>query len=386
MRYARSSMLALCVGLGMVSEPARAAPDGGTPARPDATQHAPVDATTQPSATREDPVAVTARIRPDPSHVGDLLELQVAAAHPRDVRVNLPSVLDFSPLHLVSVEESEPEATGEGVRKTFTITLQHFEVGEATVPGFSLTYVTADGQVHSVDVPPQPFVVASLLANENDPQRKLEDPPISLEYPNTLAEIVAYSILGTLFGALLLWALVRRLWGREKVVPLPPPIPPHELALQALQELESGELIEKGHWADYYLQLTEIAKGYLEGRFGFEALDRTTEEIRRELTRDSRRLEPLSVDEVVRFLQGCDLVKFARVRPDADEAREALSKVRTMVERSTARPKEGGATPRTTDASAQDAAADTEEGERGDADPDLVGKGDPQDIDREVRP
>ena len=287
----------------------------------------------------EGPVVVTTRVRPDPSHVGDLLELEVAAAYPRDVRVNLPSVLDFSPLHLVSVAESEPESTGEGLRKTFTVRLQCFEAGDQTVPSFSLTYVTGDGQVHSVDVPPQPFVVASLLANETDPQRKGEDPPISLEYPNTLAEIVTYSILGTLFGALLLWLLARRLWGREKTVPLPPPIPPHELALQALQELESGELLEKGRWADYYVQLTEIAKGYFEGRFGVEALDRTTEEIRVELMRDPARVEPLSVDEIVRFLQGCDLVKFARFRPDADEARGALTEVRTMVDRTMARPK-----------------------------------------------
>jgi hypothetical protein len=278
-------------------------------------------------------VAITTRLRPDPSHVGDLLELEVAAAYARNVRVNLPSVLDLSPLHLVGVTESEPEATGEGLRKTFTITLQHFEVGESTVPSFSLTYVTSDGQVHSVDVPETPFVVASLLANENEPERKPEDPPVSLEYPNELAEIVAWSILGTLLAALLAWVIGRRLWGREKIVPAPPPIPPHELALAALHELESGELVEKGRFADYYLQLTEIAKGYLEGRFGVEALDRTTEEIRLELLRDPERLEPLSVDEVVRFLQGCDLVKFARFRPDADEATEALGWVREMVER-----------------------------------------------------
>jgi hypothetical protein len=342
----------------------------------------------QPAPADAAPVAITARIRPDPSHVGDLLELEVVAAYPRDVRVNMPSVLDLSPLHLVGVHESQPEATGEGLRKTFTITLQHFEVGEAEVPSFSLTYVTVDGQVHSVDVPPMPFVVASLLANENDPTRKLEDPPISLEYPNELAEIVAYSILGTLLAALLAWVLARRFWGREKVVVAPPPIPPHELALAALEELASGELVEKGRFADYYLQLTEIAKGYLEGRFGVEALDRTTEEIRVELSREPGRLEPLSVDEVVRFLQACDLVKFARFRPDADEAAGALAWVRTTVERTMARPEVRKTTPSTR----LDEAAEAEVEPEGEGEAAVGSKtppsadDDPRDAEREVRP
>lgn len=329
------------IGLGptlVAAQPGVDASGDGAPSKPSVAEPA-AEAGDGATVVEEGPVVVTARVRPDPSHIGDILELEVVAGYPKDVRVNLPSVLDFSPLHLVSVDESEPEATGVGLRKTFTIELQCFEVGEASTPPFSLTYVTADGQVRTVEVPARSFVVESLLANENDPQRKPEDPPISIEYPNTLAETIVYSAAATLAGALLLWILGRRLWGREKIVPAPPPIPPHELALEALRELEDGELIDKGRWPEYYLQLTEIAKGYLEGRFGVEALDRTTEEIRRELLRDPARLEPLSVDEVVAFLHGCDLVKFARFRPNPDEALDALTEVRTIVERTMARPR-----------------------------------------------
>jgi hypothetical protein len=83
---------------------------------------------------------------------------------------------------------------------------------------------------------------------------------------------------------------------------------------------------------DYYLELTEIAKGYLEGRFGVDALDRTTDEIRRDLIRHRERIKPLEPDDVLRFLEDCDLVKFARFDPELDEARSALNEVRTMVQ------------------------------------------------------
>ncbi len=337
-----------------------AAPTGETEAvaaaaePPDERPAAPSDEEDSKTTTPEGPVAITTRISPDPSNIGDVLELEVTVAYPRGYSVNLPSVLSFDPLHLVSVAESEPEPTGEGLRKVFTIALQYFDVGEARVPAFPLTYVTPDGQVQTVDVPSRSFTVEALLANEADPQRKGEDPPISIAYPNRVAELVIYGVLGLLGALALGWIIGRRLRNRPRVVPAPPPIPPHEVALGALDELQKGGLVEQGRWQDYYLQLTEIAKAYFEGRFGIEALDRTTDEIRRTLIREADRLAPLSATEVVAFLERCDLVKFARFAPELDDARSELERVRTMVRETmssaggpepAAREREGGAGP-----------------------------------------
>ena len=121
--------------------------------------------------------------------------------------------------------------------------------------------------------------------------------------------------------------------GRRRPRPavLPPPVPAHVVAYQQLEQLQKSELVEKGAYQDYYLQLTEIAKGYLEGRFGIDALDRTTDELRRALDRAAAQIAPLRPAEVVRFLQACDLVKFARFAPPVDEAQSAPAEVRGMV-------------------------------------------------------
>jgi len=305
-------------------------PSAGTPS-PAAAAAAEPERSSAPVVS-DGPVAVTTRLSPDPSNVGDLLVFEVMAAHPRDVRVNLPTRLSFEPLHHVRTEEGEPEPTGDGLRKTFRIELQHFEVGEAQIPSFPLTYVDAEGGVHTVQIPARPFTVESLLVNEDDPKRRGEDPPISREYPDTTTELVLWSALGTLMAALVAWLVLRRLWGRERQVVLPPPIPPHEVAFGALDELQRGGLLDEGQVQAYYVELTEIAKGYLEGRFGVPALDRTTDEIRQSLLRDGGRLAPLSADEVVEFLQRCDLVKFARYEPAREDSEHALGEVRHMVE------------------------------------------------------
>jgi len=316
-------ILQAAFALALSAEPA-AAPPAAEPAAGPASAAAPA---------AEAPVAITTRLTPDPSHVGDLLTLEVIAAYPRNYSVNLPIGVQLAPLHLVDVEEGEPEATGEGLRKTFTVHLQHFAPGPATVPGFALTYVDEAGAIQTVAVPPVAFTVDALLANEAEPQRKPEDPPISIDYPNELAETVAYSVLATLALAFVAWLLLRRVLRRRKpAIPIPV-IPPHRLALDALEELERSSLLADGRVQDYYVQLTEIGKGYLERRFGVEALDRTTEEIRRELLRGQARISPLSPDEVIAFLQRCDLVKFARQLPREDAAKDELAFVRDSVER-----------------------------------------------------
>jgi hypothetical protein len=282
----------------------------------------------------ESPIVVTTRLSPDPSHVGDVLELEVVAAFPRGHSVNLPVGVAFAPLHLVDVEESEPEVTGDGLRKTFRVRLQHFAPGPAEVPSFSLTYVDPAGAVHTVAVPAIAFTVDALLANEPDPERKPEDPPISIEYPNTLAETVIVSVLATTLALVVLGLVLRRVLRRRRPARPVPAIPPHVLALEALAELEKSELLDEGRVQDYYLQLTEIAKAYLERRFGVPALDQTTEEIRRWLLREAAQVEPLTPSELIDFLQRCDLVKFARMHPETDESHADLGFVRDAVERS----------------------------------------------------
>ena len=117
------------------------------------------------------PVAVTTRLSPDPSLVGDLLELHVIAAFPRGYSVNLPIGLDLGQVELVESRELEPESSGEGMRREFVLVLQHFDVGEAKIRSFPLTYVDPEGEVQTVQVPAVSFTVTEQLINESDPQR-----------------------------------------------------------------------------------------------------------------------------------------------------------------------------------------------------------------------
>lgn len=287
--------------------------------------------------TASEDFAVSTRLSPDPSSIGDRLRYEVTVGYPAGHTINVPRGVELAPLETVSVEELEPESSGEGLRKVIRFELQYFDVGEAQVPAFELTRVGPEGEVETLRVPAHAFTVDAVLANEADPQLQPDDPPISLEYPNELAEAIIYASLGGIVLAALatlgIMAWLRR--RREQDAVAPPPVPPHVLAYHELDGLELARepMLERGAFQDYYLRLTDITKAYLEGRFGIDANDRTTDEIRRELTSRGHRLAPLGADEVLRFLQDCDLVKFARFAPPLDEARDALLTVRGMVDR-----------------------------------------------------
>lgn len=93
-------------------------------------------------------------------------------------------------------------------------------------------------------------------------------------------------------------------------------LPPHVKALQALQELDDRQLWQQGKVKDYQTSLTDIIRSYLEERYSFSAMEMTTDEIVRELSKHDF---DMSWSQKLReILQVADLVKFAKAEPDSD--------------------------------------------------------------------
>jgi hypothetical protein len=74
---------------------------------------------------------------------------------------------------------------------------------------------------------------------------------------------------------------------------------------------------------DFYFRLSEILRGYLGERYGFDALECTSSELMAQL----RRLKApgLPEDGLMRFISESDLVKYARAESSPDSCREALT-------------------------------------------------------------
>ena len=60
--------------------------------------------------------------------------------------------------------------------------------------------------------------------------------------------------------------------------------PAHVIALRELEKLNKMALLEKKQHKKYFFRQTEIFKAYLESQFKIDTLEKTTEELQREIT------------------------------------------------------------------------------------------------------
>ena len=94
-------------------------------------------------------------------------------------------------------------------------------------------------------------------------------------------------------------------------------LPPHILALQALDKIKDEKIWQRGRDKEYYTELTDVLRKYIEGRFGTPAFEKTSDEI---LSAMKMNLETdSSVDTLKQVLKLADLVKFAKYTPLSDE-------------------------------------------------------------------
>lgn len=121
-------------------------------------------------------------------------------------------------------------------------------------------------------------------------------------------------------GTIALATVLFWLWRRWRNQPAPAAaevvIPPHTRAREKLQ----AALRLLSDPQPFCIAVSDAIRCYLEERFDFHAPDRTTEEFLFEL-QHSTLLTPDQKQSLEDFLNGCDLVKFARYEPTERELR-----------------------------------------------------------------
>lgn len=110
---------------------------------------------------------------------------------------------------------------------------------------------------------------------------------------------------------------------------------PIEKATSLLNNLESKELVQKGEIKEYYSELTDIARNYIEEAIHIPAMESTTSEliqaIRTASTKKKMTLTPETVENLERVLRQADLVKFAKSKPLEFEITEDRNKIQKVI-------------------------------------------------------
>ncbi|MCH2489778.1 MAG: DUF4381 family protein [Flavobacteriales bacterium] len=101
-------------------------------------------------------------------------------------------------------------------------------------------------------------------------------------------------------------------------------LPPYEEAITALHELDNSTLLKENRSKEYYSQLTEIVKRYLDREIDDTAQESTTDELiaRLQLHKDAGHFDfdNETIRHLEQILKRADLVKFAKMQQQAVQA------------------------------------------------------------------
>jgi hypothetical protein len=139
---------------------------------------------------------------------------------------------------------------------------------------------------------------------------------------------------GAIFLALLIFVIYYFLRNKKVAPPKPqgPPETLQERALRMLNELDAKQLWQKKQVKQYYIELTDIVRGYIEERFSTPALELTTDELlyKAQLHKELQPYHGL----LSTILHTADLAKFAKAEPLPQEHTDAMEKAKQFIEKS----------------------------------------------------
>jgi len=268
--------------------------------------------------------------------IGDQINFRVTIQHRSDMMVleaDAGSALsDFEIKKTTDFSTQEKDLISEG--KNYVITT--YVLGEYVVRPFPIKYKTKDGSVKEVQTNSLYITMESVdkskdQGSEKDIRgvkgvHKLKNP------------IFRWFLLLALFGAAAsigTWLYFDRRKQNLEGQPQEPALSAQEEAYLALNQLKNSDLIRKGLVKQYFFQMSEILRRYLERRFRIRALESTTYELMQELTPVASRDQVELIQEVLDF---CDLVKFAKYEPPALEVIQETNRAKTVVDQTKEEP------------------------------------------------
>ena len=173
----------------------------------------------------------------------------------------------------------------------------------------------------------QAFFTDSLLVNvatiavdtlqvKKFPIKSIKSEPYSVDDFRIYAYLLLAAIL--IIGFWIYWFVIRKRKESEEEETYKI-LPPYEEAIYRLNELDEKLLWQNNKIKEYYSELTEIVRGYIERELNVSALENTTDEIL-EILKEFKGSETIQISKETfkklrELLREADLVKFAKAEP-----------------------------------------------------------------------
>lgn len=288
---------------------------------------------------------VSARIAPDSIMIGDRFTLEIeverdqvqvvefphfGAIGKADERTGEPSIecIEESPADTIAVE-------GRRLRLRKRYTMAAFDEGIYSLGRAQVLY--ADKNIVDTLYSDDSLRIAVATFQIDSTAKSVLDIKAQRKMPVRFGEFSGYllwSLVALALIALGVWGFI--VWlhrhGRKfaDIFKPAPPLPPHIVAITALEKLHNEKLWQNNRHKQYYSGLSDILRTYIAGRYGVGAMEMTTDEIVEAMKGID--IPSKSAMDLVAVLRDSDLVKFAKAMPEAAENEDAYNKAYYFVE------------------------------------------------------
>lgn len=249
-----------------------------------------------------------------------LVEVMAPPAQPVSAWFNLPD--SFNHLEVLSRSALDSVTGAAGLTYRQTITVTGFDPGICTIPAIKIIAGKKTIQSDPLSVTIVPVQLRD--STYHDIREIIDVPQERRTWWYYIAGILSFIVLGILIRG---WLRS----GRRKPFPGGPvsEVSPLQEALSELRKLSAQQLEHKGEWKVYYSALTDILRRYMERKFQVSAKQKTTGELLLYLKRMDNKAQVSAIAETLRI---ADAVKFARYRPEIEQANASLQAIEKTIQ------------------------------------------------------
>ncbi len=244
-------------------------------------------------------------------------------------KVKFPSAKNFGTLEVIQSYKMDTVKKGSRYELIKKYGLTQFDSGKYTIPRLQVFINGKPNLTDSIRVEVNAVAVDTL-------KQKMYDIKDIAQVENPLGSWWIYLLL--LFAIAVIgffvYRFIKKRQNREKVevIVYKSPI---EKATSLLQQLETKELWQKGEVKNYYSELTEIARNYIEEEINIPAMESTTSELIEGLRNAAKhkklKLSNETVANLEKVLMQADLVKFAKSKPLDFEMEEDKKRIANSI-------------------------------------------------------
>ena len=275
------------------------------------------------------PLTLSAKVDKHSITIGDKVKYTILVSTRNDIDIKFPKFGEnLSNFSIIDFGSSKRVLFGRK-RIVQWYLLDTYKTGEFFIPRAKIEYKKrGEKEWHEIETNKVKISVKSVLGNNNK-SYKIREIKGPINFPMRLNPLLLAIGIFLVFTSGSSLFLLKRKGKKEEVIPKKPP---DEIAHERLKRLKAKGLVETGKIKEYYIELSDIVRHYLEDRFSIRAPEMTTEEFLMSVS-GSKEILGEHKDLLGNFLSHCDMVKFAKYGPSKDEINSSFESAVKLIDK-----------------------------------------------------